>query len=331
MTDTLPLILTAIALAVLVVLFLWLSIRVVNRGDKLVIYRLGNTDDSLVKGPGLVLLIPFVDRPKKVNLREQFVEVPSQTAITKDNVTIPIDFLIYWRIIDPLKTVVNVQDFVGALAGVATTNLRAVVGDFLLDDVLSKRDQINEDLRTKLDEITENWGGKVTRVEIREITPPRDILDSMNRMLSAERNRRAVVTESEGARQSAINVAEGQKQSEILKAEGERQAAILRAEGFSEALTRIFQAATGVDQKTMSLQYLEALKSLGMSPSTKFVIPFEFTRLLEPFLDFVRPVDEVDGGGSRSGTTPAAAGPAAPSRPRPTPPPADPGSGPGRG
>ena len=331
MTDTLPLILTAIALAVLVVLFLWLSIRVVNRGDKLVIYRLGNTDDSLVKGPGLVLLIPFVDRPKKVNLREQFVEVPSQTAITKDNVTIPIDFLIYWRIIDPLKTVVNVQDFVGALAGVATTNLRAVVGDFLLDDVLSKRDQINEDLRTKLDEITENWGGKVTRVEIREITPPRDILDSMNRMLSAERNRRAVVTESEGARQSAINVAEGQKQSEILKAEGERQAAILRAEGFSEALTRIFQAATGVDQKTMSLQYLETLKSLGMSPSTKFVIPFEFTRLLEPFLDFVRPVDEVEGRGSRSGTSEATPAPAAPQRPRPTPPPADAGSGPGRG
>jgi regulator of protease activity HflC (stomatin/prohibitin superfamily) len=332
MTE-LPLIATAFAIAVLVLLFLWLSIRVVNRGDKLVIYRLGNTDDSLVKGPGLVFLLPFIDRPKKVNLREQFVEVPSQTAITKDNVTIPIDFLIYWRIIDPLKTVVNVQDFVGALAGVATTNLRAVVGDYLLDDVLSKRDQINEDLRTKLDEITENWGGKVTRVEIREITPPRDILDSMNRMLSAERNRRAVVTESEGARQSAINVAEGQKQSEILKAEGERQAAILRAEGFSEALTRIFQAATGVDQKTMSLQYLEALKALGASPSTKFVIPFEFTRLLEPFLDFVQPT-EVEGGKSRrsvgaGGASPASATPATAPASEPRPPSSPPGgSGP---
>jgi regulator of protease activity HflC (stomatin/prohibitin superfamily) len=332
MTE-LPLIATAFGIAVLLLLFLWLAIRVVNRGDKLVIYRLGNTDDSLVKGPGLVLLIPFIDRPKKVNLREQFVEVPSQTAITKDNVTIPIDFLIYWRIIDPLKTVVNVQDFVGALAGVATTNLRAVVGDYLLDDVLSKRDQINEDLRTKLDEITENWGGKVTRVEIREITPPRDILDSMNRMLSAERNRRAVVTESEGARQSAINVAEGQKQSEILKAEGERQAAILRAEGFSEALTRIFQAATGVDQKTMSLQYLEALKALGASPSTKFVIPFEFTRLLEPFLDFVQPT-EVEGGTSRrsvgaGGASPASATAATAPASEPRPPSSAPGgSGP---
>ena len=316
----LPLLVTAIAIVVLLLLVLWLSLRVVNRGDKLVIYRLGNTDDSLVKGPGLVLLIPFIDRPKKVNLREQFVEVPSQTAITKDNVTIPIDFLIYWRIIDPLKSVVNVQDFVGALAGVATTNLRAVVGDFLLDDVLSKRDQINEVLRTKLDEITENWGGKVTRVEIREITPPRDILDSMNRMLSAERTRRAVITESEGARQSAINVAEGQKQSEILKAEGERQAAILRAEGFSEALTRIFQAATGVDQKTMSLQYLETLKALGAGPSTKFVIPVEYTRLLEPFLDHLTPEPRSSGGGAGgprpvappTGQPPASAGDSTP-------------------
>jgi len=313
---------TAIAIGILLLLILWLSIRVVNRGDKLVIYRLGNTDDSLVKGPGLVLLIPFIDRPQKVNLREQYVEVPSQTAITKDNVTIPIDFLIYWRIIDPLKSVVNVQDFVGALAGVATTNLRAVVGDFLLDDVLSKRDQINEVLRSKLDEITENWGGKITRVEIREITPPRDILDSMNRMLSAERTRRAVITESEGARQSAINVAEGQKQSEILKAEGERQAAILRAEGFSLALTRIFQAATGVDQKTMSLQYLEMLKALGSGPATKFVIPIEFTRLLEPFNDFLTPVD---GRGAADRQEPG--GPTSPgsgSSGRSTPPPTEP-------
>ncbi len=310
--NDLPLTITIVAIVVLALLVLWLAIRVVNRGDKLVVYRLGNTDDSLVKGPGLVLLIPIIDRPQRVNLREQYVEVPSQTAITKDNVTIPIDFLIYWRIIDPLKSVVNVQDFVGALAGVATTNLRAVVGDFLLDDVLSKRDQINEVLRTKLDEITENWGGKITRVEIREITPPRDILDSMNRMLSAERTRRAVITESEGARQSAINVAEGQKQSEILKAEGERQAAILRAEGFGDALTRIYQAASGVDQKTMALQYLEALKALGAGPATKFVIPFEFTRLLEPFLEYTKPAGGSAAASPRVGPGPSATPPATP-------------------
>jgi regulator of protease activity HflC (stomatin/prohibitin superfamily) len=139
----------------------------------------------------------------------------------------------------------------------------------------------------------------VTRVEIREITPPRDILESMNRMLSAERNRRAVITESEGARQSAINVAEGTKQSDILKAEGERQAAILRAEGFSEALTRIFNAATGVDQKTMTLQYLDALTKIGASPSTKYVIPIEFTRLLEPLQQYVTaPGDDGGRGGA---------------------------------
>jgi regulator of protease activity HflC (stomatin/prohibitin superfamily) len=163
-----------------------------------------------------------------------------------------------------------------------------VIGDILLDEVLSKREQINEVLRTKLDEVTERWGGKVTTVEIREITPPRDVQDAMNRQLSAERTRRAVITESEGSRQSAINVAEGQKQSEILKAEGDRQAAILRAEGFSQALTRIFQAATGIDEKTMALQYLDALKALGASPATKFVIPTEFTRLIEPFTGYVQ-------------------------------------------
>ena len=278
---------TALAIGLLLLLVLWLSIRVVNRGDKLVIYRLGNTDDSLVKGPGLVLLIPFIDRPQRVNLREQYVEVPSQTAITKDNVTIPIDFLIYWRIIEPYKSIVEVQNFNGALQNIATTTLRAVIGDILLDDVLSKREQINEVLRVKLDEVTERWGGKVTTVEIREIVPPRDVQDAMNRQLSAERTRRAVITESEGTRQAAINVAEGQKQSEILKAEGERQAAILKAEGFSQALERIFSAARAVDQKTMALQYLEALKALGQSPSTKFVIPAEFTRLIEPFAGFV--------------------------------------------
>jgi regulator of protease activity HflC (stomatin/prohibitin superfamily) len=228
-----------------------------------------------------------VDRPVKVDVREQFIEVPSQTTITKDNAPINVDFLIYWRIADPLKSVVNVAYFAGALQGVATTTLRAVIGDILLDEVLSKREQINEVLRVKLDEVTERWGGKVTTVEIREITPPRDVQEAMNRQLSAERTRRAVITESEGNRQAAINNAEGQKQSEILKAEGERQAAILRAEGFSQALSRIFGAAKDIDEKTMALQYLEALKALGASPSTKFIIPTEFTELLGPISGFV--------------------------------------------
>src|SRR5512146_3278472 len=275
-------------LIVVLLVIVYLSIRVVQQYEKMVVFRLGRTGPSLVREPGLRFLIPIVDRPVKVDVREQFIEVPSQTTITKDNAPINVDFLIYWRIADPLKSVVNVSNFAGALQGVATTTLRAVIGDILLDEVLSKREQINEVLRVKLDEVTERWGGKVTTVEIREITPPRDVQEAMNRQLSAERTRRAVITESEGTRQAAINVAEGQKQSEILKAEGDRQAAILRAEGFSQALERIYRAASGVDQKTMALQYLEALKALGASPSTKFVIPTEFTRLIEPFAGFVQ-------------------------------------------
>jgi regulator of protease activity HflC (stomatin/prohibitin superfamily) len=298
-------VLAAIVAFVVVVLlvFVYLSVRVVQQYEKMVVFRLGKTNEAMVRDPGINFLIPIVDRPVKVDVREQFIEVPSQTTITKDNAPISVDFLIYWRISEPLKSVVNVANFAGALQGVATTTLRAVIGDILLDEVLSKREQINEVLRTKHDEVTERWGGKVTTVEIREITPPRDVQDAMNRQLSAERTRRAVITESEGSRQAAINVAEGQKQAEILKAEGDRQAAILRAEGFSEALTRIFQAASGVDQKTMALQYLEALKSLGASPATKFVIPAEFTRLVEPFTGYIGKSMAGNGGGE---TPPAA-------------------------
>jgi regulator of protease activity HflC (stomatin/prohibitin superfamily) len=269
-------------LLIVVLVVLWLSVRVVAQYERMVVFRLGRTDEGLVRTPGLQFLIPIIDRPVKVDLREQFIEIPSQTTITRDNAPINVDFLIYWRINDPLKSVVNVVYFAGALQGVATTTLRAVIGDILLDEVLSKREQINEVLRVKLDEVTERWGGKVTTVEIREINPPRDVQEAMNRQLSSERTRRAVITESEGSRQAAINVAEGQKQSEILKAEGERQAAILRAEGFSEALQRIYAAANGIDQKTMALQYLDALKALGASPSTKYILPLELTSLIEP-------------------------------------------------
>jgi regulator of protease activity HflC (stomatin/prohibitin superfamily) len=285
----LPVVLAVGAFLIVVLLvIIYLSIRVVQQYERMVVFRLGRTDESMVRNPGINFLIPVVDRPVKVDTREQFIEVPSQTTITRDNAPINVDFLIYWRIADPLKSVVNVANFSGALQGVATTTLRAVIGDILLDEVLSKREQINEVLRVKLDEVTERWGGKVTTVEIREITPPRDVQDAMNRQLSAERTRRAVITESEGTRQAAINVAEGAKQANILNAEGDRQAAILRAEGFSLALTQIFGAAKGIDEKTMALQYLEALKALGASPATKFVIPTEFTQLVGPITGYIK-------------------------------------------
>ena len=185
---------------VLVALFLFFAaIKIVNQYERLLIFTLGRTSPKEVKGPGWVFVVPIVQRGVRVDLREQFIEVPSQTSITKDNAPISIDFLIYWRIADPYKSVVEVQNFNGALQNIATTTLRAVIGDILLDDVLSKREQINEVLRVKLDEVTERWGGKVTTVEIREITPPRDVQDAMNRQLSAERTRRAVITESEGS------------------------------------------------------------------------------------------------------------------------------------
>jgi regulator of protease activity HflC (stomatin/prohibitin superfamily) len=287
--DQIPVLLSVAAFVVVVLLVIvYLSIRVVQQYERMVVFRLGRTDEGLVRNPGLNFLIPIVDRPIKVDLRETLTEVPSQRTITKDNAPIDVDFLVYWRIVDPLTSVLAPQRLGDMLLGVASTTLRAVIGDIPLDEVLSKREQINELLRVKLDEVTERWGGKVTTVEIREITPPRDVQDAMNRQLSAERTRRAVITESEGTRQAAINVAEGTKQAEILKAEGDRQAAILRAEGFSEALQRIFSAASGVDEKTMALQYLEALKSLGASPATKFVIPTEFTQLVGPITSYIR-------------------------------------------
>jgi regulator of protease activity HflC (stomatin/prohibitin superfamily) len=296
MDWTLPI---AVGIVVIVLLLiLYLTVRVVNEYARLVVFRFGRTNERLVKGPGLVFLYPIVDRPVAVDLREQFIEVPSQTTITKDNAPINIDFLIYWRIVDPYRSIVEVQNFEGALQNIATTTLRAVIGDILLDDVLSKREQINEVLRAKMDEVTERWGGKVTTVEIREIIPPREVQDAMNRQLSAERTRRAVIIESEGARQSAINVAEGTKQAEILKAEGDRQAAILRAEGFALALEQIYGAASKVDQKTMALQYLEAFKALGASPSTKYVLPMEITGLAETFRGFLASSNEERPSGS---------------------------------
>ena len=286
------------------------SIKIVNQYERLLVFTLGRTSPTEVKGPGWVFIVPIAQRGVRVDLREQFIEVPSQTNITKDNAPINIDFLIYWRIVDPYRSVVEVQNFNGALQNIATTTLRAVIGDILLDDVLSKREQINEVLRVKMDEVTERWGGKVTTVEIREIIPPTAVQDAMNRQLSAERTRRAVITESEGARQSSINVAEGTKQAEILRAEGDRQAAILRAEGFALALTQIYNAASQVDQKTMALQYLEAFKALGASPSTKYVLPLEITQLADTFRGFLAASNETDGG---SAPPPAAAVGAGPS------------------
>ena len=266
-----------VVLLILVIL-LPQALRIVREYQRLMVFRLGHAIGA--KGPGLVFLIPFVDKGVMVDLRELYLEIPHQTAITEDNASISIDFIVFYRVLDAVMSIIEVGNFAGAAQNIASTTLRSVVGDMALDDVLAKREQMNEILRTKLDEVTERWGVKVTNVEIREIIPPPMVQEAMTRQMSAERTRRAVVTEADGSKQAAITVAEGQKQSAILNAEGDRQAAILRAEGFALALTKIYEAAQNVDANTMSLQYLEALKQIGASASTKFVIPMEFANLL---------------------------------------------------
>jgi regulator of protease activity HflC (stomatin/prohibitin superfamily) len=267
---------------VLLAVFLGNAIRIVNEYQRLVVFRLGRCIGT--RGPGLVLVIPFIDRVVRVDLREQVREVPHQTSITKDNAPLPIDFLWYYKVLDPAQSVLQVGNFEVAAQGMATTTLRAVIGGIMLDEVLSQREHINQTLREKLDEVTERWGVKVTNVEIREIIPPREIQDAMNKQMSAERIRRAVVTESTGTREAAINVAEGEKQAAILKAEGQKQAKILEAEGYSLALEKIFSAAKAIDQKTMTLQYFDTLKNLGNSPATKYIFPMEFTSMIENFV-----------------------------------------------
>ena len=269
-----------------VVLIAISMIRIVPEYKRLVVLRLGRVMGA--KGPGVVIVLPVIDQPIMVDQRETYLEIPRQTCITKDNAPISIDFLIYSKVVEPIASVIHVRDYAGAAMGIATTTLRAVVGDIPLDDVLAKREQINLVLRTKLDEVTERWGVKVTSVEIREITPPKEVQEAMNKQMAAERSRRAAVLEADGQKQANITVAEGEKQSAILKAEGSRQASILHAEGNALALSKIFEAAKSVDGKTMSLQYLEALKALGASPATKFVIPTELTNLLAPFTGLVK-------------------------------------------
>ena len=282
------------AVIFIAIIFLVAAIKIVPEYRRIVVFRLGRCIGA--KGPGLILLIPFVDRPVTVDLREQVREIPAQTSITQDNAPISIDFLWYYKVFDPVQSVLQVQNFELAAQGIATTTLRSVIGGILLDGVLSEREKINLSLRARLDEVTERWGVKVTNVEIREIVPPRDVQDSMNRQLTAERTRRAVVTESTGTREAAINVAQGDKQSNILKAEGEKQAAILRAEGekqaqllraegYQKALEAIYSAAKQIDQHTMTLQYFETLKSMAASPSTKYIFPMEFTSLISDFVN----------------------------------------------
>ncbi len=267
-----------------------LSIRIVREYQRVVLFRLGRMVGS--RGPGLVVINPITDRTNWVDLREQYLEIPHQVAITKDNAPISIDFIIFYKVVDPATTVVTVRDFRGAALNIAATTLRSLVGDMVLDDVLSKRDEMNASLRVRLDDVTERWGVKITSVEVREINPPPGVQEAMTRQMSAERTRRAQVTEAEGTkaamilsaegeRQAAILSAEGAQKANVLAAEGERQAALLRAQGYSSSLEAIAQVAKGLDEQTLLLQYLDTLNKVGASPSTKLVVPFELGGLAD--------------------------------------------------
>ena len=257
-------------------------ISVVKQYERAVIFRLGRHTGT--RGPGLVILIPFIDRGVNIDLREFVIEEPKQTSITKDNALVDVDFVVFLQVTDPDAAVLNIRNFIVAVRNLATTSLRAVIGEMTVEEVLSKREEINQRLQVKLGEETVRWGVDVRSVEIREIAPQRDIQEAMTLLLTADRTKRSDITQSEGSRQAAINVAEGNKQaaileaegvreSSILRAEGSRQAQILQAEGFSIGLERIYEVAQGVDSNTMGLQYLEMMKQLGQGESTKWIIP----------------------------------------------------------
>ena len=259
--------------------------------ERIARFRLGKFEG--MKGPGNVIGIPVIHSTEKVDTRVEVLDISRQTNITKDNVPLSIDVLVYLRVdIDNAeRSVLEVEDYRYAVRGLATTTMRAVIGDMALDEVLSQRDRINELIRTRLDTETERWGIKVTNVEIREVDPPADVQDAMNQQMNSERERRAADLQADGIKEAAITVAEGEKQaailkaegnraSEILNAEGDQQATVLRAEGYAEALKAIHGVAQRVDANTMTLQYVDALKELGSGDSTKFVLPLELTKML---------------------------------------------------
>ena len=290
MAEVTPLLVIGIVLFVFYILVR--TFRIIPEYERLVILALGRYAGT--RGPGLTIVVPLFEQATKVDMREKFLDIPAQTAITQDNAPIAIDFLVYYRVVDPKLSVIAVDHVVRASTNIATTTLRAVIGDISLDDVLSKREQINDTLRVKLDEVTERWGLKITSVEIREIEPPREVQEAMNRQMSAERERRALVTRASGEREAAIAVAEGEKQaailrseglrqSAVLEAEGDRQAQLLRAQGFAAALKAIEEEASIAGANTMYLQYMNTLRDIGTSSSTKFVLPVELIKLTQQF------------------------------------------------
>jgi regulator of protease activity HflC (stomatin/prohibitin superfamily) len=272
-------------------IFAGLSIRIVSPYEKGLVVRLGRyqrTADS-----GLTMIVPFMESMFKVDMRERVLDVPPQDVITKDNVAVTVDAVIYAQIVDPVKASFNVQNFIYAVTKLAQTNLRNLVGDLELDQTLISREQINSKLRTILDDATDKWGVRVVRVEIQRIEPPADVTNAMHRQMKAERDKRALILEAEGARQSAILQAEGVKQSKILNAEGEagaiqrvadaeRYRRLTVAEGEALAIERVYQAIHmgNPTNDLIAIRYLETLQKIAEGPANKVFIPYEAAGLM---------------------------------------------------
>ncbi len=271
--------------AVIVLAIVLTHLKIVPEYKRLVVFRLGKIIG--IKGPGLVFLVPIIDSGTWIDLREMVLDIPPQTCITKDNAPVNIDLLIYMKVFDPELAVKSVQNFVMASTGIAVTTLRAIVGDLLLDDVLARRDYINQTLRAKLDEVTDRWGIKITSVEIKEIKPPSEVQEAMIKQMAAERSKRAMILEAEGKKQAAILEAEGYREARIKKAEGDMQAAILEAEGKRKALLEIEEAARQLTSNTLLLKYYETLEKIAVAPSSKILIPLEVSKFLTRISEFL--------------------------------------------
>ena len=280
------------------------TIRIVPQATVMLIERLGSFHHLAQNG--LNILWPFIDKPRAVywtntrpgvtsiDLREQYIDLPPQPVITRDNVTIHVDSVVYWQITDATKAVYEINDLVGGIVQLTITGMRAVMGEMDLDHTLSQRDQINTKLRVILDEATDKWGVKVTRVDVKNINPPEDVRITMEKQMTAERNRRALVLQAEGDRQAAITRAEGEKQAAVTRAEGEKQSAILAAEGAaqarlrnaeaeSEAITRIAQSIPGGDpgQYLITVRYIDSLRDMTRSNNSKVIfMPVETSSML---------------------------------------------------
>src|SRR6266566_5155268 len=281
------------------------TIKIVPQASVMLIERLGRF--SKVAASGLNILMPFMDKPRAVywtntrggvtsiDLREQYIDLPPQPVITRDNVTIHVDSVVYWQITDPVKAVYEMNDLVGGIVQLTITGMRAVMGDMDLDHTLSQRDQINAKLRIILDEATDKWGVKVTRVDVKNINPPEDVRITMEKQMTAERNRRALVLQAEGDRQAAITRAEGEKQAAVTRAEGEKQSAILQAEGLgqarlrnaeaeAEAITRIADAMHehgNPAQYLITTRYIESLRDMTRTNNSKVIfMPVETSAML---------------------------------------------------